>query len=333
MVATLQPNGDTLIRARRNRLILEDRLPIPVTRETRIQKQEEVENRLVLGNDGEDRDGFFLGYKIRPLEIGSRTTLTLQPQFLVQRAIEGRTDSYPLPGEPAGASPQEQGITGADMFGLEAQLESKLLGFGVNANLDMSTFNPDNIPDGTRTWGDLSRKFPLPLVGEGTLRLFGAYRYRVWNGSLGEQDIYSAYGISLEDQGKLPSWGQLSGNYFWRFGVGVPGQCVPEQQPARSLARQRHRVGQRQPAPLDRQAPAPGAAGGPGQPLLRHARGAGRAAERQPHGHGGLLRRRHEPEHPHPLRRSHLHPGPLQQALPRLHPCSRSPAAAPCGRG
>ncbi|MEB3264110.1 MAG: DUF3769 domain-containing protein [Synechococcus sp.] len=220
VVATLQPNGDTLIRAGRNRLILEDRLPIPVTRETRIQKQEEVQNRWVLGNDGEDRDGFFIGYKIRTLEIGTDTTLTLQPQFLVQRAIEGRTDSYPLPGEPAGAAPQEQGIIGADMFGLEAQLESKLLGFGVNANLDMSTFNPENIPDGTRSWGDLSRKFPLPLVGEGTLRLFGAYRYRVWNGSLGEQDIYSAYGVSLEDKGKLPSWGQLSGNYFWRFGVG-----------------------------------------------------------------------------------------------------------------
>ncbi|WP_322757751.1 DUF3769 domain-containing protein [Synechococcus sp. CBW1107] len=220
VVATLQPNGDTLIRAGRNRLILEDRLPIPVTRETRIQKQEEVQNRWVLGNDGEDRDGFFIGYKIRPLEIGTDTTLTLQPQFLVQRAIEGRTDSYPLPGEPAGASPQEQGITGADMFGLEAQLESKLLGFGVNANLDMSTFNPENIPDGTRSWGDLSRKLDLPLVGKGTLRLFGAYRYRVWNGSLGEQDIYSAYGISLEDKGKLPAWGQLSGNYFWRFGVG-----------------------------------------------------------------------------------------------------------------
>ncbi len=220
VVATLQPNGDTLIRAGRNRLILEDRLPIPVTRETRIQKQEEVQNRWVLGNDGEDRDGFFIGYKIRPLEIGTDTTLTLQPQFLVQRAIEGRTDSYPLPGQPAGSPPQEQGITGADMFGLEAQLESKLLGFGVNANLDMSTFNPDNIPDGTRSWGDLSRKFALPLVGEGTLRVFGAYRYRVWNGSLGEQDIYSAYGVSLEDTGKLPSWGQLSGNYFWRFGLG-----------------------------------------------------------------------------------------------------------------
>ncbi|MCT0224559.1 DUF3769 domain-containing protein [Synechococcus sp. CS-1328] len=220
VVATLQPNGDTLIKADRNRLILEDRLPIPVTRQTRIQKEEEVENRWVLGNDGEDRDGFYVGYKIQPIEIGSRTTLELQPQFLMQRAIEGRTDSYPLPGESAGASPQEQNITGADMFGLEAILNSRIGGFEANANLDISTFNPDNIADGTRSWGDLNRKLTLPLLGESTLRLFGAYRYRIWNGSLGEQDIYSAYGISLEDKGMLPAWGQLSGNYFWRFGVG-----------------------------------------------------------------------------------------------------------------
>jgi hypothetical protein len=60
----------------------------------------------------------------------------------------------------------------------------------------------------------------LPLLGDSTLRLFGAYRYRVWNGSLGEEDVYSAYGVSLEDTGVLPNWGRLSSNYFWRLGMG-----------------------------------------------------------------------------------------------------------------
>jgi hypothetical protein len=51
-------------------------------------------------------------------------------------------------------------------------------------------------------------------------RLFGAYRFRIWNGSLGEQDVYTAYGASLEKNGVLPQWGPLSSNYYWRVGVG-----------------------------------------------------------------------------------------------------------------
>ena len=56
MIAKEQPNGDLLISARRNRLIIDERLPIPVTRRQLIEKEEEVENRWVLGIDNDDRD-------------------------------------------------------------------------------------------------------------------------------------------------------------------------------------------------------------------------------------------------------------------------------------
>lgn len=221
VVATLQANGDTVIRARRNRLILDERLPIPVTRQTRIKKKEEVDNRVVLGQDGKDRDGFFIGYKAPPIRLGNGSgSLELQPQFLLQRAIAGQTDSYPLPGQSAGAPGSEQNTTPGDLFGLVARLQAPLLGFQADANLDISSFNPKNIANATRSWGDLSRPLRLPLLGESTLRTFGAYRFRVWNGSLGEQDVYSAYGISVEGTGNLRPWGSLTGNYFWRTGVG-----------------------------------------------------------------------------------------------------------------
>ena len=57
-----------LISARRNRLIVEERLPIPVTRRQLIQKEEEVENRWVFGIDNRDRDGFFVGRNLKPIE-------------------------------------------------------------------------------------------------------------------------------------------------------------------------------------------------------------------------------------------------------------------------
>lgn len=218
VVATLQPNGDTRIKAQRNHLVLEDRLPIPVTRQTQIQKEEEVENRWVLGVDRRDRDGYYMGYDI-PVKIGERGSLTVQPQLMVERAIDGSTDSYPLPGQPVGAGGSTQPATTGDLFGLVARLRAPLAGFDADAKLDISTFDPANIDAGTRSWATLDRRVKTPLLGDSTLRLFGAYRFRSWNGSLGEEDVYSAYGASLENTEPLPNWGRLGGNYYWRVGL------------------------------------------------------------------------------------------------------------------
>jgi len=225
VVATLMPNGDTVIKAQRNHLRLEDRLGIRVNNQTRIRKQQEVENRWVLGVDKDDRDGWYVGYR-QPIKFGEKRVLFVEPQFMLQRAINGSTDAYPLPGEPTGAPNRSQPLKGGDLFGLQLRYSGDLAGFESNARLEMSTFNPENMPDGTRSWGDLSRPVALPLLGQSTLRLFGAYRYRVWNGTLGEQDVYSAYGLSFERTATLPTWGKLDINYYWRFG-GANVQASP----------------------------------------------------------------------------------------------------------
>jgi hypothetical protein len=224
VVGTLLPNGDTLIKARSNQLWLEDRLPIPVTRRTTIRKdkEEEVTNRWVLGYDQEDRDGFYLGYEV-PIRIGDeeKTRVYFQPQFMLERAINSSTDSYPAPGEPVDSGTEEQPADTSDLFGFEAKLEMPIPGgFDLSARGEVTTFNPENIPDGSRAFAEAERRVNLPLVGSSTLRLFGAYRLRVWNGSLGEQDVYSAYGVSLEDEGKIPSLSRFNGSYFWRAGLG-----------------------------------------------------------------------------------------------------------------
>ncbi len=219
VVATLQPNGDTKIRTSRNHLILEDSLPVPVIRSTTVKKEEKVDNRWVIGIDKKDRDGYFVGYNFFH-QVGEKGTLTLQPQFLVQRAINGSTDTYPLPGQSANAPAVLQPAKGGDLFGLEAKLRGEVAGFQSTANLEVSTFNPDNIANGTRSWADFSRALKLPVAGPSTWRLFGAYRYRTWNGTLGVQDIYSAYGTSIERTSDLKPWGKLSANYLWRTGIG-----------------------------------------------------------------------------------------------------------------
>ena len=125
-----------LISARRNRLIFEERLPIPVGRRQFVQKTEEdVENRWVIGIDNEDRSGFFIGRELDTIELNSLYSLSLQPQFLVQRAVV-----------------KEDTSTG-DLFGLKAELNGELWDWDTSIDADISTFNLHNFANGSRYWG------------------------------------------------------------------------------------------------------------------------------------------------------------------------------------
>ena len=219
VVAKEQPNGDILIESERNRLIVEERLPISVSRTQRITKEEEVENRWVFGIDNDERDGFFVGRDLKPIELSQNTLLSLQPQLLLQRAINGETNSYVEPGRSISSSTTTQPISVSDIFGLEAELTSKIWGWDVEANADISTFNPENFINGSRFWGELRNSVILPWIGEAKVRAFSAYRYRAYNGSLGETDVYSAFGSFLEQRGAF-KFAKLSNNYIWRIGAG-----------------------------------------------------------------------------------------------------------------
>ena len=219
VVAKEQPNGDILIKSSRNQLIVEERLPIPVSRTQRITKEEEVENRWEFGIDNDDRDGFFIGRSLKPIELNQKTLLSLQPQLLVQRAIDGTTDSYIAPGESIGSGKISQPTTAGDLFGLEAKVSSEIMGWTAKVNADISTFNPENFANGSRFWGELNKTIDLPLLGDIQARLFSAYRYKAYNGSLGETDVYSAFGSFLEKRGDF-NVGKLANNYVWRIGAG-----------------------------------------------------------------------------------------------------------------
>ncbi|MGA0021105.1 MAG: DUF3769 domain-containing protein [Vulcanococcus sp.] len=220
VVAYQEANGDLVIQAKSNLLVLEDRLPLPLQRNQRFEKDRQVENRWALAVDSEDRDGFYLGYNLKPLEIGQRGTLNLQPQFMVRRALDGKTSSYVLPGKSVGSEPKAQPARIGDLFGLLARFDTRVLGLNIDVEGDFSTFDPSNFANGTRSSADISRSFTLPVIGRTTARGFAAYRFRVWNGSLGEQDVYSALGVSLEQRKDLPNLGNITNQMFWRAGIG-----------------------------------------------------------------------------------------------------------------
>ena len=59
-----------------------------------------------------------------------------------------------------------QSLDLGDIFGLESNLSGKIYGWGVEANSDLSTLNPNNFINGSRHWGDLSKTTFVPYLGD-----------------------------------------------------------------------------------------------------------------------------------------------------------------------
>lgn len=130
-----------------------------------------------IGIDGRDRDGFFIE---APLPIGGvgPFNVTIAPQFLVSRWLG--SSNYNI-ADPAN-------------FGLAASI-SGALGprTTVRGNLSLSGFDLANLSDRLRASFRAQR-----LVGTHRLNLEYSYRDRLFNGSLGFQDVQSSLGLLLE---------------------------------------------------------------------------------------------------------------------------------------
>ena len=119
---------------------------------------------------------------------------------MIQRAFEGETDSYPEPGSKPGARDVNQPIDSADLFGLDARIDGYLGDGDYRLRSSFSSFNPNHLPNALVSFWHLHTAFENAFLGNVQARAFSAYRYRVWNGSLGLQDIYSAFGGSIENR-------------------------------------------------------------------------------------------------------------------------------------
>ena len=194
VVAVMDGRGVTRINSRSTQILLDDKVSLPAITNTTVGAEEA---RFAWDTDKVDRDGFYVGYNLEPIQLGRSGSLQLQPQLMVQRAIEGRTGSYVLPGESLAGPEIEQTAKFGDMFGLLAALNLPMGWASLNADASLSTLNPENFRDGTRSTTRLSAPLSLPGHDSASAALFGTYRERIYNGSLGLQTVVYSYGANL----------------------------------------------------------------------------------------------------------------------------------------
>ncbi len=187
-----------------NYLILEEKVSIPFwLGERTLNKNSEgsfnFDNRWNLGYDNLDKDGYFLGRKFNPIDLSFDFVLDLEPQFLVQRSFNGYTNSFVEKNEAITSERVKRNANFEDYFALESQITGRINNWDLEINKNLNSFDFDKFSDAFRFKTKFSKEINF-LDSKWQKSFYGVYRDRVWNGSLGEAEIYYGYGSQLKKE-------------------------------------------------------------------------------------------------------------------------------------
>tara|TARA_Y100001968_G_scaffold267770_1_gene257834 strand:- start:390 stop:2396 length:2007 start_codon:yes stop_codon:yes gene_type:complete len=209
VIAEEEEDGELIITSSKTNLILENRTKISLGK--RIfgdKKRKSDEFKFIY--DGKDRDGLVLVKRSNIKNINKNIELEFQPQFLIGRAILGKTYSY--------KNSQNKDINFSDLVGLTIELKASDGNWSLESLNDLSTFNTSRFFSGLRHSNTFSRYFRMPILEDSSFNIFTAYRSRARNGTIGETEIKSAFGGFLEKTNSFAT-GDVKNNLNIRIGT------------------------------------------------------------------------------------------------------------------
>ena len=203
-----------------NYLIFEDKLIIPfwIGNRTIFKDRFDFQNRWNISYDLINKDGYFLARKLNSIQLKDKLFLNIEPQFLLQRTLKGNTRSFVQKNYPINSPRVEREISLSDYFALSSSIEGSIQNWDVEITKELNSFDLDKFANAFRTKAEFSKEITL-FNDIFVNRIFGAYRERIWNGSIGESEILRAYGWKLD---KANSWrnGLTDFNQFITIGLG-----------------------------------------------------------------------------------------------------------------
>ncbi len=184
-----------------NYLVIDEKLSIPFWLGDRAFNfnNSQIDNRWNLGYENLDKDGYFMGRKFNSIELYKDFILDLEPQFLIQRSLKGYTNSFVKKDESITSDRVKKNTSFEDYFALKSQIRGKIKNWDLEIDKNLNSFDFNKFSDAFRFKTELSKEIDL-LDSEWEKSFYGIYRERVWNGSLGEAEIYSGYGSKLQKE-------------------------------------------------------------------------------------------------------------------------------------
>ncbi len=184
-----------------NYLILDEKVSIPFWLGNRNfdSKKGQPSNTWNFGYENLDKDGYFIGRRINSIEINDDFVLDLEPQFLIQRSLKGYTRSFVNKGESITSDRVKRNSSFEDYFAIKSQIKGTIKDWDLEIEKNLNSLDLNKFSDAFRLKTEFSKVIDL-FDSEWKKSLYGVYRERVWNGSLGEAEIYSGYGSKLQKE-------------------------------------------------------------------------------------------------------------------------------------
>ena len=183
-----------------NYLVLDENVSIPFWIGNRVlysSGKNDLESSWRIGYDKLDKDGLFFGRTLKPLNLSDDFIINLEPQFLIQRSFNGKTKSYVKKGDLITGEKVERDTKFADYFGLKSEIKGNVNNWDLEIVNEINSLDTDKFSDAVRFKSVLKKEINF-LNAKWDKSFYGVYRDRVWNGSLGETEIYAGYGSKLE---------------------------------------------------------------------------------------------------------------------------------------
>ncbi len=206
VIAEEEEDGELLITSSKTNLILERRTKVFLGKR-RFGGKKKKKNKFELMIDGKDRDGLVVIRRSDSAQINKNIKFNLQPQFLINRALLGKTNSY-----------KNKHINFSDLLGLNIKLNADYRDWNFESSNDLSTFNTTRIFSGLRHSSSFKRYIKLPMLDDSNFNIFTTYRSRAWNGTIGETEIKSAYGGFIDKTNYFQS-DEVKNNFNIRLGI------------------------------------------------------------------------------------------------------------------
>ncbi len=184
-----------------NHLVLDANLSIPFwlgNRAITTSGQDfDSKGSWTIGYDNLDKDGLFIGRKLNSINLADDFIIDLEPQFFIQRSINGQTKSFVRKGDLITGEKVERDTEFADYFGFKSQIKGNLNSWDLEIVNQINTLDTNKSSDALRVSSILNKEINF-LNAKWDKSFYGVYRDRVWNGSLGEAEIYKGYGSKLQ---------------------------------------------------------------------------------------------------------------------------------------
>ncbi len=186
-----------------NYLIFEEKVSIPFwLGDRKLTKSGEFfdfANRWDFGYENLEKDGYFIGRKLNSIDISDNFVLDLEPQFLIQRSLKGYTKSFVKKNESITSDKVQRNASFEDYFALKFKIKGTIKNWDLEIDKNLNSLDLNKFSDAFRLKTKLSKDINF-LGTKWDKSFYGIYRERVWNGSLGEAEIYSGYGSKLQKE-------------------------------------------------------------------------------------------------------------------------------------